>query len=57
MAVKLRLGAAPVMRKLVVAVVAVYPPAAAWLACKVTVPAPVNVTMLPEIVAGPLMTE
>jgi len=43
--------------KLVVAVVAVLPLAAAWLASRVTVPGPVNVTRFPEIVAGPLTTE
>jgi hypothetical protein len=30
---------------------------ATWLAPSTTVPAPVRVTVLPEIVAGPLVTE
>jgi len=42
--------------KLVVAAAAVKFPFAAWLACSTTVPVPVNVTVLPEIVAGPLTT-
>jgi hypothetical protein len=32
-------------------------PLATWLAPRTTVPAPVSVTILPEIVAGPLVTE
>src|ERR1700723_3864501 len=42
--------------KLVVAVAAVKFPLAAWLAVRTTDPVPVSVTMLPAIVAGPLMT-
>ena len=50
-------GVEPVTVKLAVAVPAAYPPAAAWVACSVTVPAPVSVTTFPATVAGPLTTE
>ena len=43
--------------KLAVWVPVVYAPAAAWLACNTTVPAPVKVTVEPEMVAGPETTE
>ena len=42
--------------KLVVAVAALYPVIAGWLALNTTVPTPVSVTTSPEIVAGPLVT-
>ena len=50
-------GACPATVKVAVCVPAVYPPAAAWLACNATVPAPVSVTVEPEAVAGPETTE
>jgi len=54
---KLSVGTSAPTVKLVVAVAAAKFPLAAWLALNTTVPAPVRVTMLPTIVAGPLMTE
>jgi hypothetical protein len=56
-ATKVSEGTTALTLKLVVAVAAVYPPEAAWLAWRVTVPAPVSVIVLPEMVAGPLDTE
>ena len=40
--------------KVTVTVAAAYCPLAAWLALSTTVPAPVSVTILPAMVAGPL---
>jgi len=54
---KLSVGTSVPTVKLVVAVAAAKFPLAAWLALNTTVPAPVSVTMLPTIVAGPLTTE
>jgi uncharacterized membrane protein len=56
-AAKLRAGVAGLTLKLVVTVAALYEPEATWLACSVTTPAPVRVTVLPAILAGPLTTE
>jgi hypothetical protein len=56
-AAKARVGVPAVTLKLVVAVAAAKVPAAAWLASRTTVPTPVSVTVLPETLAGPLVTE
>jgi hypothetical protein len=42
--------------KLVVVVAAAKLPLAIWLALRITVPAPVSVTVVPEMIAGPLTT-
>jgi hypothetical protein len=49
-------GLSPATLKLVAAVPATKLAVAAWLTCNTTVPAPVIVTVLPAIVAGPLTT-
>ena len=54
---KLNVGTSVPTVKLVVAVAAAKFPLANWLALSTTVPVPVNVTMLPTIVAGPLTIE
>ena len=57
MAVKVNVGVAGLTVKLVEAVAEVKLAVAAWLAPSTTVPAPVSVTVLPTMVAGPLVTE
>lgn len=55
--VKVSVGAWPDTVKLPVWIPELKFPEATWFACKTTVPAPLSVTVAPEMVAGPETTE